>query len=148
MSATGIDPDTGLPALAEGHVWRVKWSPGEMFEDPGWYIQIETEESEPRWSGWMPPQRMIVGEDFWDEEYRQVPDGRTWYGKKLTRTEKRVLTSPRTKVVSRIAIEHESDYPTSRDVLAAAERLLDRDAERDNALKLVGVYPPNKLENK
>lgn len=148
MTGIKIDVTTGLPERPDGQVWRVKWSTGMAFEKPGWYVQIETEPGEPRWSDWMPTQRMIVGEDLWDEEYRQVPDRRTWSGKQLFRTEKRVLTSPRPVVISAAEIESWDDHPTAEEVRASAVKVVERLEKLEAAQKLIGVYPPNNLEAK
>lgn len=148
MVSAKIDVTTGLPELPDGQVWRVCYSSNSLFEPPGWYVRIETVPSDPRWSDWMSPRRMIVGEDTLDTESREVPNGRTWYGKKLFRTEKRVLTRPQPIVLSATEIESWHDHPTAEEVRASAIALVKRIAKREAAERLIGVYPPNKLEVK
>ena len=150
MTEIKINPETGLPELPEGEVWQVEESPGFTLErSEGWFVSILGPEREPTWTDW---------EDDWLQDYpsarrqessitqvRVAPAGRTWYGKKKTRRQVRMMQTPASRVRWVREISFQGDYPTVEDVkIAAVAAVADR-AKRVEAQNLIGLYPPNKL---
>lgn len=139
-----IDGTTGLPELPEGQYWRVLEYDLDNF-DGAWTLRIEEAAPDPHWTEWRHDNFPSL--EIWrGEEKRTITTGRTWYGKRIVEHQVRELTKPKPRVIWRTEIKHKTPYPGPENIRCAADRILDELAQYQAAQKLIGKYPPNKLE--